>query len=373
MHLYMKKFVYLALCLIPLIGISSCSKEKCDINQAKKDDVRVVNFLAKTQDEVNLDTRSGVKLKVVHTWRETKEKNIHLFENNNNGTILEGEDVKIKTEDPYELATFTAGFYNSIIVNPETKASKVYTYTGIVAQCNEEGKYFIPEVQYPNADTWIDPDADFMIGKAFNQNSTLSEKPIEFTFKRPVAVSRLAITNIEGTYIKSVTITSDNELTGSVGYFGIDFDNCTAKFTDGSKVLKMVFAEGTKVSGTTYANFVSTLGKKHVTKVEVKTDKYLYTKILDVNATFAQGTFMNIAMDMTLKEGKCTREEVHFQDLAFKKGDREITADNYDLASEDSYVSPTIEGAVDGTTFTYASSDTEIATVTKGETRNDSG
>ena len=69
-------------------------------------------------------------------------------------------------------------------------------------------------------------------------------------------------------------------------------------------------------------------------------------------------------MDMTPNGNKCTREEVHSQNLTFKKGDSEIIADNYDLASEDPYVSPTIEGAVDGTTFTYASSDTEIATVT---------
>lgn len=367
----MNKKSLLALCLITLLGITSCDREAVLVPQSEKDEVRTMKFNAHAEDDVTLEniSRTGVQLKLIHTWIHTDAKNIHLFETNNvDGNILEGEDVTIETEEPYEFATLTAGFYNSIIVEPETKASlgTTYTYTGIVAQKNSDNRYFIPAVQYPQSDSWIDPAADFLIGKAFVSASSLSEKNVDFSFQRAAAASRLAITNIEGTYIKSVTITSDDELTGSAGYFDIDFENRTANFTGGSKTLKMVF-NNTKVSGTTYANFISSTGKKHVTQVVVETDKYIYTKTLNANTTFNKGTFTNIAMDMTPKEGVCTRKEICKQPLMFDKGGEEIHADEYDLASGDAYVSPVFRGAVEGAEVTFSSGDEEIATVAKGE------
>ena len=367
----MNKKSLLALCLITLLGITSCDREAVLVPQSEKDEVRTMKFNAHAEDDVTLEniSRTGVQLKLIHTWIHTDAKNIHLFETNNvDGNILEGEDVTIETEEPYESATLTAGFYNSIIVEPETKASlgNTYTYTGIVAQKNSDNRYFIPAVQYPQSDSWIDPAADFLIGKAFVSASSLSEKNVDFSFQRAAAASRLAITNIEGTYIKSVTITSDDELTGSAGYFDIDFENRTANFTGGSKTLKMVF-NNTKVSGTTYANFISSTGKKHVTQVVVETDKYIYTKTLNANTTFNKGTFTNIAMDMTPKEGVCTRKEICKQPLMFYKGEKEIHADGYDLASDDDYVSPVFLGAVGGAEVTFSSGNEEIATVAKGE------
>jgi len=367
----MKKIAILALSLISVFGVSSCVREALDIQELEKDEVRRVDFNAHVEQTVDFDTRTGLKLLMVHTWVSTKPENIHLFEKNNlNGDMMEGEDVTITTEDPYDYATFSAGFYNSIIVEPETKASvgaKSYTYTGVVAQRNSDNKYFIPAVQYTQPGPMIDPDADFLIGQAFVSSTTLNEKSIDFTFQRPVAASRLAITNIEGTYIKSVTITSDDELTGEAGFFDIDFENCSVNLTGGSKTVQIVFPENSKKSGTTYAYFITSTGTKHVTSVEVETDEYIYTKLLDVNTNFKSGTFLNIAMDMTLKEGICTRTHSAKQPLRFIKDEENIVADSYDMNSGVAYVTPVFSGAAEGAEVSYSSDNEQVATVNEVE------
>lgn len=308
---YMKRQSFLALSLVALLGVMSCDNDSAVVTLPANDGVRTVNFLAHMEENVDVVSRTGVRLKVIHTWQDTKTENIHLFETDSQGSILEGTNVAIQTEEPYETASFSANF--ETVASVQTRAGSGYTYTGIIAQRVEGGKYIIPSVQYPtdvNTGTGIDPDADFIIGKAFENETTLDGKTINFEFKRPVAVSRFAITNIEGSYVKSVTITSNNELTGSASYNDIDFTNCTVSFTGGSKTLTMEFEDNKlPVSSTTYVNFVSTLGEKEITKVEVATDQYIYTKTKTATLTFNANTFKNIAMDMTVKDGVCTREK----------------------------------------------------------------
>jgi len=364
----MKKIAILALSLISMFGISSCNKVEKTLPDTETNELRRVNFTAYMEENVEMSTRTGVTLKMIHTWQKTKEENIHLYEQDNiGGTVLLGEDVTITTEDPYEVATFTAGFYNSIVVNP-TRAAKSYTYKAVIAQQNaENNRFFIPEVQYPDADTWIDPDADFLVGLSAAYSTYQNDTPIDFAFGRPVAVSRFAITNLEGNYLESLTITADegNILVGSAAYDDIDFEDVTVSFSQGSNQLKLIFPEGTKVSSTTYANFVSALGTVRIKEVEVVTDQWIYTKKSEEgkgNMTFKVKTFKNIAMDMTLDE-LCTRVHNSQQPLKFMKADQEITSDTYDLASEDDYVSPSLEGAAEGATVSYDSSNPEVATV----------
>jgi len=361
--IYMKKVTALALCLISILGIWSCNKERISLPEDENSKVHQVDFVAHMEESIDA-TRTGVTLKMIHNWINTKAENIHLYEKDNlDDSIIEGEDVTITTEDPYEIAKFSAGFYNSIIVNPtKGMVTQSFTYSGVIAQRNADKKFFIPEVQYPQEESWIDPDADFIIGQSSEQPATLSKQTIYFEFYRPVSISRLAITNLEGTYLKSVTITSDDNLTGEAGYFDIDFDKEEVGFSGGTKSITMIFPEGTKVSSTTYANFVSTPGKKHITKVEVVTDKYVYTKNTDGNLTFKKATFKNIAMDLTLDEN-CTRIEINPQPLVFKRGGEEVLTDSYDLASQNPYESPVLEGWADGANVSYATSNDKVATV----------
>lgn len=363
----MKNITYLAISLIALLNICSCSREESALPVQEKNEMRRVQFSAHMEEDVDMLTRTGMRTKVIHTWENTKNKNVHLFETRSDNTIYEGEDVTITTEDPYETATFSAGFYTSITVNPTTKAStKSYTYTGIVAQKNSDNKYFIPDVQYTQdlKGNGIDPDADFIVGKSATYSENLSGKTIDFSFNRAVAVSRLAITNIEGTYIESVTINSKDPLTGSAGYLDIDFDKGEANFSDGSNTLKLVLPDSTKKAGTSYVNFISLLGTKYIESVEVVTDEYIYTKIINIDTPFKKGTFLNIALDMTLKEGICTRVENTRQHLKFMRGETVITSDTWDLNWKDtSYVSPSITGFAEGAEVTCESSDPETASV----------
>ncbi len=122
------------------------------------------------------------------------------------------------------------------------------------------------------------------------------------TFARPVALSRLAITNLDGVsgeVIKSVKIVSTDYLTGKVAYDNIDFASKTANFTGTSKELTIDYGTGVSFGGTFYAYFVSLPGTKAISSVVITTNKCTYTKAVGKSSIFNANEFKNIALDMT--------------------------------------------------------------------------
>ena len=365
---FMKRYISLALCALAFIGLGSCNK----VNETDFDGgSHSVTFRA----QLGGDTRTGLALKFVPDWRETKIDNVHLFETYN-GEVTEGEDVEMQTpvDGSYEIAYFTADYGQmTIIVNPPSNApatradaSGGFTYGGIVAQ-RENNNYVVPATQYPKAATLIDPNADFLVGHSLQSFPTeQSDKQVNLKFIRPVAISRLSIMNLEGTKVMNVKITSADALVGTATYDNINFEEGTVAFTGGSKVLTLDYGTGTAIpaEGIFDAYFISLTGSKRIQKIEVTTDAGLFTKDLGEGKTltFKVPDFKSIAVNMA-DSGSSEPSTDQPQNISFVRGGSKVTTDSYDLYSSAAYVTPTVTGQANGATLTYSSSDEAVATV----------
>jgi len=267
-----------------LLGLASCQKAQTE-NETVGTHTVIFNA------NMNEGSKTALEVRVVPNWNNTSNDDVHLYENG-----VAGTNCSINTAAPYEKATFSATFLSG---------SSPFKYSGVVAQ--KDGNYFVvPATQTPNATSLLDPEADFLVGISDEYTSSQSSA-INMYFKRPVAISRFAITNMEGTKVMSVKITStDGDLTGKTVYNNIDFANGTASFSDGSKELTISYGEeGIAYTAplTFYAYFVSLAGTKHISTVEVTTDKWIYTKTINKDSEFTVNSFKNIALDLTVKEG----------------------------------------------------------------------
>ena len=314
------RLAYLFLGIFGLVGLASCESQLEDVPSVK---TRTVFFSSVEKDAA---TRTGITIEnkvVTPDWRKTKAANVHLFETGNDGGVSTGEDVEITVASDNLTASFKADFPAewTIIVDPTepteegakgggTKAASnaPYTYSAVVAQKSGES-FIVPSVQYPDAETLIDPDADFLIGyskKSYGDPHDYTENVVDLYFDRPVALSRITVTNFEeGEKVKSVTIKAQSGLTGSAAYNAIDFENANVTFTPGTEsgTIELSYGNGIdiKADGTFDAYFISLPGAITITELAVATDKYNYVKTIEGGKefTFTNTSLKPIKFDLT--------------------------------------------------------------------------
>ena len=322
------RIAYLFLGIIGLIGLASCESILEDAPDIK---TRTVYF---STGEKETETRTGITIDdkvVTPDWRNTKAANVHLFETGANGGVSTGEDVEISISSDYQTASFKADFPAewTIIVNPgdesgddgnlkggNTKAggNGPYTYSAVVAQ-QSGSSFVVPAIQYPDAQTLIDPDADFLIGyskQSYTEDHDWTEDVVDLYFDRPVSLSRISISNFEaGEKVKSVTIKAQSGLTGSAAYNAIDFENASVNFTPGTEsgTIELSYGNGADIEsdGTFQAYFVSLPGTVTITELSVSTDKYDYVKTIagGKEFVFSNQSFKTIRLDLST----ATKEE----------------------------------------------------------------
>ena len=373
-----KTFALVITCAVSVLGLASCNNKEADVLKSN-DKTHTVVFQA--QNPAASETKTALQLNVVPDWRETDPNDVHIFETETIGetvTTTEATSVTMDVNEDYSDARFTAEFDNvTVIAEPqETKASSSHTfqYTAIMAT-RVDDKYVVPSVQYPNEDTWIDPKADMLVGR--NQNTyseTLHEKEVDLHFERPVSLARLAITNLEGTKVNMVKLTTANNITGYLTYNEINFDKKEQTFQsdDSNKELTIVYPTGRKMASTFYAYFVSVPGTIQFSKIEVYTDQFVFTKTYATPAELklGAGRFMNIALDMTPGKNGVVCTGLNEQTLSFVDANQQpVTEVKYDLHSADPFTAPTL---VIGDNVQYpddvviSSSNEEVAIVTDG-------
>ena len=356
----MRKYIItLSLCALALAGLNSCSKHR----EADFDgNSRAVTFRA----QLGADTRTGLSLKFVPNWINTNyEENVHLFEVYD-GFPQKGHDVTMTTgvDGNYEVAYFSADFSGAQSVMPLTRGSIPFDYTAVVAS-SSEGSYIVPAVQYPDATSLIDPDADFLVGKATDSfEGSQSGEDIDLIFVRPVAISRLALMNLTGTKVLSVELESADALTGEAAYGDIDFDASTVAFSGGSRTLTLDYGTGADIpqEGIFNAYFVSLTGAKKILSVSVTTDEGTYVKSFGAGKTltFKVPDFKSIAVNM---EG--ASPALKNQEISFVKGGETVVSDDFDLYTGGIYASPTLSGVAEGATVTYGTGDPSVAVVSE--------
>ena len=381
-----KNIVFALLCAATIVGLSACNMNE---QEFEPENGRVHSATFKVQLADDAETKTALMFKMVPDWRNTDLNDIHIFETEttSGGTyFMEASKVEMTTpvDGTYEKALFYAEFDNAtvIVTPPETKAgNSSFSYTAILGQ-RVGDTYTLPAVQYPHEESNIDPKADFLVGRVVgNRTETLHEQTFDINFHRPVALSRMFITNLEGSKVLSIKITSLDDLTGSLKYEDIDFtvtevaqiaQAADFKHNDNSNVLTLLYPGGRTRTSVFQPFLVTLAGAKRITEVEVRTDEYIYTKSYGANGAtinFKASEFNNITMDMTVKEGgNVTRTENNSQDIKFLLGGSEVTEENgivYDLNDHEGsvadFVSPILSGAVGN--VTYSSSKTNIATV----------
>jgi hypothetical protein len=379
------KILFALLCAATVLGLPACNKNE----EFEPENGRIHSATFKVQLADDADTKTALMFKMVPDWRNTDVNDIHIFETEttSGGTyFMEASKVEMTTpvDDTYEKALFYAEFDNAtvIVTPPETKAgNSVFSYTAVLGQ-REGDTYTLPAIQYPHEESNIDPKADFLVGRVLvDRTETLHEQTFDINFHRPVALSRMFITNLEGSKVLSIKLTSLDDLTGSLTYDDIDFsindvahiaEAADFKHNDNSNVLTILYPGGRDRTSVFQPFFVTLAGTKRITEVEVRTDQYIYTKTYGSNGAriiFSASQFNNITMDMTVKEGgNVTRTVNNSQDIKYMLGDEQVTEENgivYDLfehgGSVEDFVAPTLTGAVGD--VTYNSSKTSVATV----------
>lgn len=308
---------YFILGLAVLGGLTACNKQLTEEPQALVNTHRVYFSSATTETRTGITIADGT---MTPDWRKTQPGNIHLFERGSSG-YAEGEDVEITLSEGDKVAHFKADFPTdmTIIVDPSKKTSILtasneqndgpYTYAAIVAQATESA-YIVPAVQRPDAETLIDPDADFLIGysrKSYDAAHNWEEDIVDLYFDRPVSLGRINISSFEeGEKVKSVVIKAPG-LSGSAAYAAIDFENATVTFTPDeategeTAALTLDYGAGADLAddGTFGAYFVALPGKALVSEIVVTTDKWVYTKTVDKEITFSKDSFKNLTLNLS--------------------------------------------------------------------------
>ena len=373
-----KNFAIVLSCAVTVLGLASCGNKETDL---LKPESKTHTVVFDAQAPAATETKTALHLQVIPDWRNTDVNDVHIFEKETTTSgsyMMEASRVLMETNDDYTKARFYAEFDNaSVIVNPpvmETKASSSqFNYTAIMAT-REGDKYMVPSVQYPHEQSLIDPKADFLVGGSDETyNETLHEQTFMLDFLRPVALARLAITNLEGTKVNEVKITTANYITGYATYEDIDFENKTVDFQgdESNKVLTLLFPEGKKKTTTFYAYFVCMPGTIQFSEIKVYTDEFVFTKTYATPAslTLKGGDFMNIALDMTPKDNNgVTKTGLDPQTLSFVDGDETATEIEFDIYEHElgEFVAPTLvigEDVVDPTKVEVTSSNEEVAVV----------
>ena len=379
-----KNIVFALLCAATIVGLSACNMNE---QEFEPENGRVHSATFKVQLANDAETKTALMFKMVPDWRNTDLNDIHIFETETTSGaayFMEASKVEMTTpvDGTYEKALFYAEFDNAtvIVTPPETKAgNSSFSYTAILGQ-RVGDTYTLPAVQYPHEESNIDPKADFLVGRVVgNRTETLHEQTFDINFHRPVALSRMFITNLEGSKVLSIKITSLDDLTGSLKYEDIDFtvtevaqiaQAADFKHNDNSNVLTLLYPGGRTRTSVFQPFLVTLAGAKRITEVEVRTDEYIYTKSYGANGAtinFKASEFNNITMDMTVKEGgNVTRTVNNSQDIKYMLNGEQVTEENgivYDLFENDveDFVAPTLTGAVGA--VTYNSSKTSVATV----------
>ena len=376
-------------CAVSILGLVSCNNKEADLLKPK-DKTHTVVFKAQTPDAT--ETKTALTLKVVPDWRKTNVDDVHIFETEttSSGAVYRTEANLVKMDTPinndWSIARFSAAFDNAqAIVVPPTKAESTtgFKYTTIMASTLvEEGqpvKYIVPSVQYPDEEAWIDPQADMLIGcDGTTYSHYLDEdQEIGLSFKRPVALARLAITNLEGTTVSKVKMTTANHITGYVTYDDVNFDERKIEAFNGddsNKELTILYPKGEKKTTTFYAYFVCVPGTIQFSKIEVFTDQYVFTKTYATPASlpFTAGDFKNIALDMTPKNNNgVTRTGLGQQTLKFVDANQQEVTEpiEFDLKDgKENFVAPTLEFGTDVVEankekVAFSTSNAEVATV----------
>lgn len=378
-----KNFAIVLSCAVTVLGLASCGNKETDL---LKPESKTHTVVFDAQAPAATETKTALHLQVIPDWRNTDVNDVHIFEKETTTSgsyMMEASRVLMETNDDYTKARFYAEFDNaSVIVNPpvmETKASSSqFNYTAIMAT-REGDKYMVPSVQYPHEQSLIDPKADFLVGGSDETyNETLHEQTFLLDFLRPVALARLAITNLEGTKVNEVKITTANYITGFATYDDVDFENKTVEFQgdEGNKVLTLLYPEGKKKTTTFYAYFVCMPGEIQFSEIKVYTDQYVFTKTYasPASLTLKGGDFMNIALDMTPKDGNgVTKTGLEAQTLTFNDNNEQpvVEAIEYDIYEHDGIeafqdIAPQLivgEDVVDPSLITFESSNEDVATV----------
>lgn len=398
---------YFILGLAVLGGLTACNKQLTEEPQALVSTHRVYFSSATTETRTGITIADGT---MTPDWRKTQPGNIHLFERGSSG-YAEGEDVEITLSEENKVAHFKADFPTdmTIIVDPSKKTSILtasneqndgpYTYAAIVAQATESA-YIVPAVQRPDAETLIDPDADFLIGysrKSYDAAHNWEEDIVDLYFDRPVSLGRINISSFEeGEKVKSVVIKAPG-LSGSAAYTAIDFENASVTFTPDeategeTAALTLDYGAGVDLAddGTFGAYFVALPGKAQISEIVVTTDKWVYTKTVDKEITFSKDSFKNLTLNLSTatKEAAAPTEIKWYKASVLEDGiDYIIVSEGFALKNNDGTleavaISPedgiiTFEAAVDpaivwkATTKEIAADDDLIAghfTLSNGE------
>lgn len=304
--------------LTVLAALTSCNAGFDSIPQASR---HTVYFTAGENSPV---TKTGITIDnttVTPDWRQTKAANVHLYEYQSATEVTAGEDVEISISSDNLTATFKADFPEDMTIEigpageyvaPTKAGGKSYTYSAVIAQQDAAtGLFSVPAIQYPDPESLIDPDADFLIG----YNSTVITEPHDYTedvvdlfFDRPVAMGRLNLTNFFGTgeSVKSVKISAQGGMSGTASLSDIDFAGAAVSFTPAEAGgIELSYGNGRAVTdGAFAAYFISLPGSVTITSIEVLTDQYLYTKTIagGKEYTFSSQSFKSIKLDLSTAE-----------------------------------------------------------------------
>ena len=354
---------HLILGLAVLGGLSACTHQLLEEPQARN--AHRVHFAAGTaQTKTGITVEDGL---MTPDWRKTDAANVHLFEIGNAGYSI-ATDVAIALSDNDKVAHFTADFPTdmTIIVDPSKKNSTLlasnesnvgpYYYAAIVAQATESA-YIVPAIQHPDAETLIDPSADFLIGysrKSYEAAHNWEENVVDLYFDRPVALGRINFSSFEeGEKVKSIVIKAPG-LSGSTVYKKVDFENATVTFTPSdAEALTLDYGNGVALAsdGTFSSYFVALPGKATISEIVVTTDKYIYTKTVSKEITFSNTSFKNLKLDLTNadKEEAVAEEIKWYKASVLEDGiDYIIVSGGYALKNNDGTLDTVEISPVDG-------------------------
>ena len=363
------RILHLIFGLAVLGGLSACTRQLLEEPQARN--THRVHFAAGTaQTKTGITVEDGL---MTPDWRRTDAANVHLFEIGNAGYSI-ATDVAIALSDNNKVAHFTADFPTemTIIVDPSKKNSLLtasnesnagpYTYAAIVAQA-QESAYIVPAVQHPDAETLIDPSADFLIGysrKAYDAAHNWEEDVVDLYFDRPVALGRINISSFEdaGEKVKSVVIKAPG-LSGSAAYTAIDFENANVTFTPDvaaegeTAALTLDYGSGAALAddGIFGAYLVALPGNALISEIVVTTDKYIYTKTVSKEISFSNTSFKNLKLDLAdaTKEEAIPENTTWYKASVLEDGiDYIIVSGGYALKNNDGTLDTVEISPVDG-------------------------
>lgn len=346
----MKRFLsYLLIAVVIAPALVSCGQELQDSTPPAQK--HTVYFTA-----VDDATRTGLSIDgttVNPNWSGTVKEDVHLYEMNGDSKVM-GQTQSLSFDDANIVARFSAEFSG-----PAATGNK---YGAVVAQMKDDGAFYIPAIQNPQDATLKDPSADFLVGYSrFAYDGPTGEDGllVDLFFDRVAALSRIGFSNFKGgsnEKVMQVKIKSETSMTGSATINNVTFGNPSkVSFTpdEGVSELTLNYGEGVSIptDGTFYSYFVSVPGTFKITGIEIKTDKYLYTKAPNANVTFTLTELKNLKVDLGTTTIPVESVSLNKNELALNVGATEtLTATVLpDLASNKN--------------VTWTSSDANVATV----------